>query len=346
MRIRCCVILIAFAGAMNSLDAQVMSQQVVTLATQADTSDIRPAVGGGGTNELRSQAPRSETVLPAESLGNDDSLEITVPYCPELTGKFRVGSDGKLALPLLPYPIQAASLTPAQVAARIKEALIREQIMADPSVNIVVLEYRSRPVIVLGAVLHPLTFQATGENTLLDAIAMAGGLSPSVGTDIVVVSPHTTPQGKKEKTVQRVPVNELVMKANPLYNFPLHGGEEIRVSETGKVFVTGNVVHPGMYAMQGDGDTTVLKALALSQGVQSYSTKTAYIYRRADSGGDRQEIQVPLSRIMARKERDISLVSDDILYVPEAKGKRLTAKVLTQIAGFGQTTAAGLLIYK
>jgi polysaccharide export outer membrane protein len=101
-----------------------------------------------------------------------------------------------------------------------------------------------------------------------------------------------------------------------------------------------------MYAMQGDGDTTVLKALALSQGLQAYTTSLAYIYRRPVAGGEREEISIPLSRIIARKERDVPLLPDDIFYVPEAKGKRMTAKILSQISGFGQTTATGLLIYK
>lgn len=350
MRIHFCGALFAISAAMSGLGvaAQVMRQPLGLPATQADSLAVLPPVGGqvNPPDESHGQAPPLGMVLPAESLGNDDLLEITVPYCPELSSKFRVGSDGKLALPLLPHPIQAAGLTPAQVAAHIKEALIREQIMADPSVNIAVLEYRSRTVIVVGAVLHPLSFQATGATTLLDAIAMAGGLSPSVGTNIVMVSPHMTPQGTMEQTVQIIPIHELFVKANPIYNFALHGGEEIRVSETGKVFVTGNVVHPGMYPMQGDGDTTVLKALALSQGLLSYSTNVAYIYRRPTAGGERQEIPVPLSRIIARKERDVSLTPDDILYVPEAKGRRMTARVLNQISGFGQTAAAGMLIYK
>jgi polysaccharide export outer membrane protein len=285
-------------------------------------------------------------ILPAESLGKDDLLEITVFYCPELSGAFRIGSDGRLSLPLLPHPIQVSGRTPAQVAAVIKDTLMGAQIMADPSVNVSVLEYRSRTVVVVGAVLHPLTFQATGETTLLDAIAMAGGLSSSAGSTIELASQHLTPQGTTEQTFQTISIHDLFSKTTQIYNVALHGGEEIRVAETGKIFVTGNVVHPGMYAMQGDGDTTVLKALALSQGLHSFSTKIAYIYRRSAAGGDREEIPVPLSRIIARKERDISMLADDILYVPEAKGRRMTARVLNQISGFGQTAAAGILIYK
>jgi len=345
-----CGVVFAVSLMMSSIPAagQAVEQPVETPAPQADTPGIsRPADGNmHHADGVDSQTSLSGAVQPAERLGANDLLEIRVSYCPELSGKFRIGADGKLALPLLAQSIQATGLTPTLVAALIKEALIREQIMAEPSVNIAVLEYRSRTVIVLGAVLHPLTFQATGETTLLDAIAMAGGPSPSVGTTIVVVSPHVTSTGGIEKSLQTIPVQELLVKANPVYNFALRGGEEIHVSEAGRVFVTGNVVHPGVYAMQADGDTTVLKAIALSQGLQSFSTETAYIYRRAVSGGERQEIPVPLSRIVARKERDVALMSDDILYVPEAKGKRMTARVLNQISSFGQTTAAGLLIYK
>jgi polysaccharide biosynthesis/export protein len=349
-RINCCAALITITLVVSGLGAgaQEIVQQVGMPPAQADTMALHPSVGSDShsTSGSFGHTSLSGLALPAESLGNDDLLQITVPYCPELSDKFRIGSDGKLALPLLPQSIPAAGLTPAQLAAVIKEALLRERIMANPSVNIAVLEYRSRTVIVLGAVLHPLAFQATGETTLLDAIAMAGGLSPSAGKTIVVVSHHVTPQGPLETSMQTIVVQDLLLKANSTDNLKLQGGEEIRVSEIGKIFVTGNVVHPGMYAMQGDGDTTVLKALALSQGLQAYTTSLAYIYRRPTATGEREEIPIPLSRIIARKERDVPLLPDDILYVPEAKGRRLAAKVLNQITGFGQTTATGLLIYK
>jgi polysaccharide export outer membrane protein len=349
-RINCCAVLITITVLIGvGARAQEIMQQVgVPPPTEPDTMALRPSLGNGShsTSGSFGHTSLSGSALPAESLGNDDLLQITVPYCPELSDRFRVGSDGKLALPLLSQSIQAAGLTPAQLAAEIKEALLREQIMANPSVNIAVLEYRSRTVIVLGAVLHPLAFQATGDTTLLDAIAMAGGLSPSAGKTIVVVSHRVTPQGILENVIRTVNVQDLVVKAHLADNLQLHGGEEIRVPEIGKIFVTGNVVHPGMYAMQGDGDTTVLKALALSQGLQAYTTSLAYIYRRPVAGGEREEISIPLSRIIARKERDVPLLPDDIFYVPEAKGKRMTAKILSQISGFGQTTATGLLIYK
>jgi polysaccharide biosynthesis/export protein len=344
-----CKSLIRTLGAYLALSA---AASVGAVAQGAQPSSVMSSQEGNApfasreASEGQSQHASMSIVLPAESLGKDDLLEIAVQYCPELSRNFRVGSDGSLSLPLLRKPIPVTGLTPSQVGVRIKDALIVEQIMADPVVNVSVIEYRSRTVSVVGAVVHPLTFQATGETTLLDALAMAGGLSPQAGPDILMVSTQSTAQGAREKSVRTIPVQELVIKGDPVYNPVLHGGEEIRIPETGKIFVAGNVVHPGMYPMQSGQDTTVLKALALSQGLQSYSSTIAYIYRRPASGGDRQEIEVPLSRIMARKDHDVPLIADDIFYIPEAKGMRLTGKILSQIAGFGQTTAAGLLIYK
>lgn len=331
------------------------------VAAQAPDQASRTAAGHAGSlgvpatsEEINhSHVPSPQTsatptgiVLPADSLGRDDLLEITVPYCPELSGNFRVDSDGKLALPLLGSSIAVAGRTPREVAALIKQALTSEQIMADPSVKVSVLEYRSRSVTVLGSVQHPLTFQATGETTLLDAIAQAGGLAPTAGPSILINFPRSTLEGASETSTRTIPVHELLASGDPAYNLPLHGGEEIRVPEAGKIFVAGNVVHPGMYSMQGDQETTVLRALALSQGLQPYSAATAYIYRRPVAGGPPAEIRVPLSRIMARKEPDVPLLAEDILYVPDAAGRRITGRVLSQLSGFGQTAGTGLLIYK
>jgi polysaccharide export outer membrane protein len=285
-------------------------------------------------------------VLPAETLGPDDLVEIMVPYCAELSRTFRVGSDGTLTLPLLRHTIRAAGLLPPQLAKKIGDALTQEQVMADPIVNVLAIEYRSRPVNVIGAVNHPLTFQATGETTLLDAITRAGGFASNVGGNVIVTTKRVNAQGKTESKVQVIPVKNLTASPDPDCNIELRGGEEIRVPEAAKIFVAGNVNRPGVYSMQGDADTTIVKALALSAGLAPYAAKDAYIYRLHPGGGGRDEVKIPLSRILKRKAPDTALKADDILYVPDNNGKRMTSKVLNEIAGFGATTATGLVIYR
>ena len=287
----------------------------------------------------------STDVLPAQALGADDLLQIMVPYCPELSRSFRISADGTLALPLLKERITVAGLQPSQVERKIADALVAQQVLTEPVVSVSVLEYRSKPVSVVGAVNHPLTFQASGDTTLLDALAKAGGLASNVGPTISVTHRQQLPDGTMRVTVQSIPVRGLLGAADPKLNVKLTGNEEVRVPEAGRIFVAGNVKKPGSFAMQDNSDTTVVKALAMSEGLDSYSAKCAYIYREHGVGVQREEISVPLKDIMARKAPDVVLQADDILYVPLNNGERMTAKVLAQLAGFGSTTAAGVLIY-
>jgi polysaccharide export outer membrane protein len=308
------------------------------------TLAAQEADNGGNTAPLAASATVAD-VLPSQALGADDLLQIMVPYCPELSRSFRVSSDGTLALPLLKQRIAVAGLQPSQVEKKIAAELLSEQVLADPVVNISVLEYRSKPVSVVGAVNHPLTFQATGGTTLLDAIAKAGGLTTAVGPTITVTHREQIQDGTMHITVQSIPVKGLIESADPKLNVKLTGDEEVRVPEAGRIFVAGNVKKPGSFTMQDNSDTTVVKALAMSEGLQAYSTKLAYIYRERSPGTQREEISVPLSRIMARKAPDVVLQPDDILYVPENSKGKMTAKVLAELAGFGTSTAAGMLIY-
>jgi polysaccharide export outer membrane protein len=280
------------------------------------------------------------SALPAETLGADDLIELAVPHCAELSRTFRVGSDGTLSLPLFSSKVTAAGLKPDELATQIQTLLMKQHLLVDPLVSVAVLEYRSRPVVVMGAVAHPLTFQATGRTTLLDALARAGGVGTLAGGNLIL-----TDRNNGVDRVQVIPLAELMNANDSKYNAILHGGEEIRVPEASKVFVTGNVRHPGMYPMQGDSETTVLKAIALSQGLDSFSAHTAFIYRRRATGTDRQELSVPLNRIMARKADDVLLKPDDILYIPDATGRRLTTRVISQITGFGQSAGTAVLTY-
>jgi polysaccharide export outer membrane protein len=289
--------------------------------------------------------PQDAVSLPDETLGPDDLIEISVSYCPELNRNFRIAPDGTLSLPLLHGKLSIAGLNPVEVAQTIQHALEEQQVLVNPIVNVSVLEYRSRPVSIVGAVNRPLTFQVIGRTTLLDAIAKAGGLSPTAGADLVVNSRTRGPDGNTQNSMQVVPVSRLMDASSPGLNLELKGGEEIRIPEASKIFVAGDVRRPGMYVMQTDAGTTVIKALALSAGLGPYPANTAYIYRVGKPGAERTELQVPLSRIMARKEQDVKLMPDDILYIPENGKKRVTSSVLGRIAGFSENTATGMLVY-
>jgi polysaccharide export outer membrane protein len=271
---------------------------------------------------------------PAQTIGPDDLISIMVSDCPELSRSFRVSSDGTLALPLLGHRIPAAGLLPVELEDKLAAELAAAQILVQPIVSVSVTEYRSKPVSVVGAVKSPLTFQAMSDSTLLDAIAKAGGIAPEAGPELLITRKDSSP-------IQHVNLRKL-MEGDQSLNVHLHGGEEVRIPEIGKIFVTGNVKMPGAFLMQDNSDTTLMKALALSQGTLPYSQKLAYIYRKDPVTNKRTEIPAELRQIMKRKSPDIELLADDIVYIPEASGKKLAASAIDRIAGTGQSVVTAL----
>jgi polysaccharide export outer membrane protein len=229
---------------------------------------------------------------------------------------------------------------PDQIEGRIAKALVAEQILVDPVVTVTLSEIASRPIRVAGSVRRPVTFQAEGRTTLLDALSRAEGLAPEAGGEILV-----TRAGKagQPAVTTRVLVKDLIEHATPEANLALSGGEEVRVPEVGRVFVVGNVTKPGGFPMAGDDGMTVMKALALAEGLSPFAAKVAYVYRPVE-GQEKQEVPIELRKIMDRKNPDVPLTAGDILYVPDNRRSRMTASVLDKVVSFAAGTASGALV--
>ena len=277
-----------------------------------------------------------------EPVGPGDLIYLSVTGSPELSRSYRVSAEGRLLLPLLNEGIPVAGRIPASISHAVSEELVRERVLVDPIVSVAVLEYRSRLVSVVGAVKVPGTMQAVGDFKLLDAIARTQGIAAEAGPEIIIsrVGAVSDPS----ETVH-VPIRELLQGKDPSLNIALHGGEVIRVPEAPKLYVVGNVKQPGTYPMTDSEGSSVLKALALSQGTLPFTAREAYVYRLVPGSSNRQEIAVALRKIMHRKSPDVQLLANDILYIPDNSALRLNASILEHISGFAGSTASGLIIW-
>jgi polysaccharide biosynthesis/export protein len=294
-------------------------------------------VGAGAT------VPSSSGDLPIERIGNDDLVGITVYDAPELTRNVRVDANGEIHLPMVKAPIKAAGLFPSELEVSIASALTQEHVLVDPVVTVTIAEFRSRPISVVGAVKNPITFQASGPVTLLDAISQAGGLTDNAGPEILVSQKSSGSGGNSTELVKRIPVRGLLDAVDPSLNLALQGGEEVRVPEAGKFYVLGNVKHAGAFTITDGSQSTVLKALALAEGLDPYSGHTAYIYRSDTSKTGRQEIPIELKKIMDRKAPDEPLLANDILYIPEATGRKATLGTLDRASEIAASVGTTLL---
>ena len=117
--------------------------------------------------------------------------------------------------------------------------------------------------------------------------------------------------------------------------------------QAGRVFVVGNVKRPGAFRVDEGAGMTVLKAMAMAEGLTPYATKEAYIYRRgqgAAAEGPATELTVDLRKIMDRKAPDVAVGPNDILYIPDNRSARVTVSVIERAVGFAAATASGVLI--
>jgi polysaccharide export outer membrane protein len=288
--------------------------------------------------------PEQGANLPAQAVGPNDLIAVSVYDAPELSRTIRIGTDGMIRLPMLKQLIKAEGLFPADLETAIAKALREEQILVDPFVTVTIAEYHSRPISVSGAVKMPLVFQAEGPISLLEAIARAQGLSEVAGPEVLVSRSQPGPNGETVMLTRRVTVRNLINDADPAVNIKLTGGEEIRVPEVSKIYVVGNVKRPGAFPVQNGSETTVLQMLALTEGLEQFSSKNAFIYRREANGG-KNEIPVELDKILQRKSPDVPLIANDILYIPDNRNKRIGMRAIEAIIGFGVGAGSTALIY-
>ena len=282
--------------------------------------------------------------LPSQPVGPNDLIAVSVYDAPELSRTVRIGSDGSFSLTMVKQRLLAAGRHPADLEAAITAALQEEEILVAPIVTVTIAEYHSHPISVSGSVKMPLVFQAEGPTTLLEALARAQGLTADAGRDILVSRPQFGPSGESFLFTRRISARSLFDNADPELNVTLTGGEEIRVPEIGKIYVVGNVKKSGAYPVQDGSDTTVMQMLALAEGLSPFSNKDAFIYRR-EGTGSKNEIAIPLDKIMKRQAPDVILTANDILYIPDNRRKRLGVAALEKLLLFGGTAGATALIY-
>jgi polysaccharide export outer membrane protein len=125
-------------------------------------------------------APEQEKYL----LGPEDLIEVSVWKEPELTKQMVVRPDGKISYPLL-GDLQAAGLTVKQLQAEIQKRL--EKYVTDVNVTVILVKAQYYKIYVTGKVNKPGEFPVGQAPTVMQAIAMAGGLTPFASPGNIVV---------------------------------------------------------------------------------------------------------------------------------------------------------------
>ena len=117
-------------------------------------------------------------------IGPEDVLSIVFWRDKDMTTQVRVRPDGKISLPLLDE-VQAAGLTPADLRAHLIEE--SKRFFGNPTVTVVVEQINSRKVFITGQVVKPGPYTIAVPTTVLQLIAMAGGLKDFADSKNIVI---------------------------------------------------------------------------------------------------------------------------------------------------------------
>jgi polysaccharide export outer membrane protein len=182
-------------------------------ATQNQTP-AKPAAAG--------VAAKPATDDPNYMIGAQDVLDISVWKEPEVSRTVPVRPDGKISLPLL-NDVQAAGLTPSQLAAQLTESLKR--FVANPQVTVIVTTINSQRVYIMGEVIRAGAYPLLPGMTFLQGLSSAGGFTQFANLKKIYVLRQEN--GKQVK----LPFNykEVVGGKNPDQNITLKAGDTIVV---------------------------------------------------------------------------------------------------------------------
>jgi polysaccharide export outer membrane protein len=301
------------------------------------------------TNERIHNFARAFLTQPGDYvIGSSDLIRVEVFDVPELSREVRVSESGYVSLPLLPVRVRAAGLTAFQLEEKIAELLQVNGLVSSPQVSIFIKEQHSHPITVIGAVRTPLVHQAIRQTTLLEILSLAGGIADDAGSIVIVTrsrpgTDETAAAPEPETYV--IELRDLLESGDPKYNIPLVGGDFVSVPRGGIVYVAGAVTRPGGFVLQSSSsqEMTTLKAVALAQGLATTArAQDAVILRRDPESGENREIEINLRRVMERKDEDVRLLANDILFVPDSSGKR----VLRRVTEAGIAIASSLIIFR
>lgn len=155
-------------------------------------------------------------------IGPGDRLKISVWKHDELSQEVTVRPDGNVSLPLV-GEVHAAGRSGPEIAKDVEGRLSKFYTEPAP-VSVVVTEVKSYKIYVLGEVQRPGELVPGQSLTVMQALAMAGGLTPFARRDAIVVL------RRDERGERRIPISYSAVVAGDLQqNLVLQSGDTIIV---------------------------------------------------------------------------------------------------------------------
>jgi polysaccharide export outer membrane protein len=231
-------------------------------------------------------------------LGPGDLLRISTFGYNDLTAEVRVSESGNITFPLIgQVPVEGLSTRDAERV--IAERLQSGSFIAKAQVSVLIVEYQSQRVSVMGQVGKPGQYFLDGSTRVLDLLAKAGGIADEAAADRVILLRH---DGKSQ-----VIDLEGLFSGDPTQNPAVVNGDTINVPRAPRFYIYGEVQKPGSYRLERN--MTLSRAISTSGGLTARGSERRAVVKRRDEAG--REVTASIDGADAVRE-------DDVLFVKES----------------------------
>lgn len=321
------------AGAFRTMDSygqQQLPQQGLPLTLPGTTpmNGTRGDVFGTGA-DIPQASPNAQ-------VSEGDLLDIVIFNTPELSGRFRVNASGDILLTLA-GPLHVSGMTVSEITDAVTKRYKDTGLLVNPQVNVFVAEYTHRTITITGEVRSPGLYSISAPRTLLDTLAMAGGLNETASRTISIV------HAADPKNIIHVTLNVGAQTPESIEQtrMKILPGDLIFIARSGIVYVVGELARPGAYQVEHNNRLTLLEAIALAGGPTKIAKMgEARLIRRSPTG--REEIHVDLRKVLYGNGPDMLLTDGDILFVPTSLKREYAFSALDASIG----AATGYAIFR
>lgn len=277
------------------------------------------------------------------SLGPDDILDIGILALDEpdtvTTLNRTVGEDGTVALPLV-GDVRIAGLNTRDATAHITGQYAGKY-LKNPQVSVTIVEYRSAPVVITGAVGKPgMYYLRDNQSSVLEILATAGGLTEDAGDSLLIVRKKDRTQVEEQpgpeepapetdigdegadggrsdsQQVVTVDLKGLLDDGDIRMNVPVAGGDILSVPPRRQDFfyVLGYVNRPGAFEVTSRRRVRAMQAVAMAGGLSSAArAQNSFLIR--EKAGEREVTPVDLTKIARGVLPPVYLDAGDTLVI-------------------------------
>lgn len=228
-------------------------------------------------------------------VGAGDLLKILVFDHDELSVDVRVSQTGNITFPLVGQ-VPVAGLSARDTELLLARRLMEGGFVKQPQISVLVSEYQSQKVSVMGQVTKPGQYPLDASKRVMDVLALAGGVLNDTAAD--------------EATLVRADGSRAVIDLQKLFdgepalNLPIQDGDTVFVAHASQFYIYGQVQHPGQYKLPRN--TTISQAIAIGGGLMPRGTQRGAVVKRVDAKGKEHKVSV--------KDADV-LQPNDVLLI-------------------------------